>query len=230
MKRCFVLFWILLGACRTNPTTPSSFDFACEIGKAKAQFDPVQFRSFRKDGRLTARVSMDEVESRFSLVSPVPSRLTYEVSIPVEPLHGLRQTQKKFSSVPYLPDLLAARSYRSDVGSALTEITWEGNERRGAAMKIAVRRGALKYVATFQGDVNDPEFVSRLVIEELYVLIRDRGERTDLIAKEDVEPFRSEVRSFLKDVRSRRAAGSPGAIALDEEMRHRLRALGYLAP
>lgn len=118
-------------------------------------------------------------------------------------------------------------------GSALTEITWEGNERRGAAMKVAIRKGALKYVATFQGDVNDPEFVSRLVKEELYDLSQDRAEKSDLIAQRgqrDVESFRSEVRSFLKDVRSRRADAGAGAIALDEQTREKLRALGYLDP
>jgi arylsulfatase A-like enzyme len=117
--------------------------------------------------------------------------------------------------------------------SALTEITWEGNERRGAAMKIAVRKGPLKYVATFEGELDDPEFVSRLVKEELYDLSEDSGEKNDIIAqrgRRDVEALRSEVRSFLKDVRSRRAGGSSGAIALDEEMREKLRALGYLDP
>jgi arylsulfatase A-like enzyme len=117
--------------------------------------------------------------------------------------------------------------------SVLTEITWEGNERRGAAMKVAVRRGPLKYVATFEGDVSDPEFVSRLVREELYDLSEDRGEKNDIIAQRgssDAEGLRSEVRTFLKDVRGLRAGDRAGAIVLDEKMRDRLRALGYLDP
>ncbi len=117
--------------------------------------------------------------------------------------------------------------------SAVTEITWEGQELRGPAMKVAVRKGPLKYVATFEGDVNDPEFVSRLVREALYDLSLDRGEKNDVFAQrdqKDVESFRTQVRSFLKDVRSRRASGSAGAIALDEKMREKLRALGYLDP
>jgi arylsulfatase A-like enzyme len=117
--------------------------------------------------------------------------------------------------------------------SAFTEITWEGNERRGAAMKVAVRKGPLKYVATFEGDVSDPEFVSRLVKEELYDLSEDRGETNDIIAqrgRRDVQALRSEVRTFLKDVRGLRAGDRAGAIVLDEEMRDRLRALGYLDP
>jgi arylsulfatase A-like enzyme len=113
---------------------------------------------------------------------------------------------------------------------ALTEITWEGNESKGPAMKVAVRKGPLKYVATFEGDVSDPEFVSRLVREELYDRSRDPGEREDLFGKGDVEAFRSDVRRFLEDVRSRRSSDSARAIVLDEKMRDRLRALGYLDP
>jgi len=126
--------------------------------------------------------------------------------------------------------LAAVVGSSSNSESALSEITWEGNELRGPAMKVAVRKGPLKYVATFEGDVNDPEFVSRLVREELYDLSQDRAEKNDLFGQRDVESFRSEVRSFLKDVQSRRAGGSSGAIALDEQMREKLRALGYLDP
>ena len=126
--------------------------------------------------------------------------------------------------------LAAVVSSGSSSGSALTEITWEGNERRGAAMKVAVRKGPMKYVATFEGDVSDPEFVSRLVKEELYDLSADRGETNDLFGREDAEALRSEVRSFLEDVRRLRAGDGSGAIVLDEEMRDRLRALGYLDP
>jgi arylsulfatase len=113
---------------------------------------------------------------------------------------------------------------------AMTEITWEGNESKGAAMKVAVREGPLKYVATFQGQVSDPEFVSRLVREELYDRSLDPGEMKDLTGQRDVESFRSDVRRFLEEVRARRASDSSRAIVLDEKMRERLRALGYLDP
>ncbi len=115
-------------------------------------------------------------------------------------------------------------------GSALTEITWEGNDRRGPAMKVAVRGGPLKYVATFEGEVSDPDFVSRLVKEELYDLSEDRGEKNDLFGRREAEELRTEVRSFLKEVRAFRSSGGAGAIVLDQEMRDRLRALGYLDP
>jgi arylsulfatase A-like enzyme len=113
---------------------------------------------------------------------------------------------------------------------AVTEITWEGNEDRGAAMKIAIRKGPLKYVATFQGDVSDPDFVSRLVREELYDRSRDPGETNDLFGKKEAASFQSEARRFLEEVRARRSTDPARAIVLDEETRERLRALGYLDP
>ncbi len=113
---------------------------------------------------------------------------------------------------------------------AITEITWEGKEGKGPAMKIAIRKGALKYVATFEGDVADPEFVSRLVREELYDRSLDPGERSDLFGERDAAAFRSDARAFLEEVRTRRASDPSRAIVLDEEMRDRLRALGYLDP
>ncbi len=113
---------------------------------------------------------------------------------------------------------------------AKTEITWEGSEAKGAAMKIAIRRGPLKYVATFEGDVSDPEFVSRLVREELYDRSQDPGETNDLFGKRDAASFQSDTRRFLEEVRARRASDPSRAIVLDEEMRDRLRSLGYLDP
>ncbi len=119
---------------------------------------------------------------------------------------------------------------RTEDATALTEITWEGNESKGPAMKVAIRKGPLKYVATFEGEIGDPEFVSRLVREELYDRSQDPGETNDLFGKKDAEPFRSEARRFLEEVRSRRGSDPARAIVLDEKMRERLRALGYLDP
>ncbi|HJS73211.1 MAG TPA: sulfatase-like hydrolase/transferase, partial [Vicinamibacteria bacterium] len=122
----------------------------------------------------------------------------------------------------------------AEEAEALTEITWEGNETRGAAMKIAIRKGPLKYVATFEGDVSDPKFVSRLVREELYDRSRDPGETNDLYGKTAAASsrsgFQSDARRFLEEVRARRSSDPARAIVLDEETRERLRALGYLDP
>ncbi len=138
------------------------------------------------------------------------------------------------------PTILAAASLETphprrglasgEEAEALTEITWEGNEGKGPAMKIAIRKGSLKYVATFEGGVADPEFVSRLVREEIYDRSHDPGETKNLLGERDTASFRSDARAFLEEVRTRRASDPSRAIVLDEEMRDRLRALGYLDP
>jgi arylsulfatase A-like enzyme len=115
--------------------------------------------------------------------------------------------------------------------SPITEITWEGREGSGRAMKVAVRRGPLKYVATFKGEKGARDFVSERMKEELYDLAQDPGETKDILGGTDAGAFRSRVRAFLEEVRSRRGAGEAAdAIVLDEETRDRLRALGYLDP
>jgi arylsulfatase A-like enzyme len=113
----------------------------------------------------------------------------------------------------------------------ITEITWEGRGGSGAAMTVAVRRGSLKYIATFKGEKGTPDFLSHLVREELFDLGRDPGEKNDVLAGTDAGVFRSRVRAFLDEVRILRGAGhGADTIVLDEETRDRLRSLGYLDP
>ena len=65
---------------------PRAFFFAHRISDAETDFDEAQFRSFRKDGRLTTTVTFGDPnaisESRVSLIPPLPSRLTYRVNVP----------------------------------------------------------------------------------------------------------------------------------------------------
>lgn len=74
-------------ACRGGeaPTFPEAFFFADHVDEAVADYDELQFRSQRKDGRLAARVEFpqdDDVnESRYSLTPPIPSRLTFDAEI-----------------------------------------------------------------------------------------------------------------------------------------------------
>jgi len=114
--------------------------------------------------------------------------------------------------------------------SALTEITWEPNEIRGAFVKLAATRGDLKYVATFAGDLDDEKFVSRLVEEELYDLSADPGERQNLLpgGAAKIGSLRGQVRDYLETVRQRRTEGGGGRILLDEALEEKLRALGYV--
>ena len=112
----------------------------------------------------------------------------------------------------------------------MSEIIWEANETRGPFVKLAATEGHLKYVATFAGDVDDEQFVSRLVKEELYDLSSDSGEHENLLPDhgDQIGELRSHVRGYLELIRRRRAAGNGERIVVDDELAEKLRALGYV--
>ncbi len=68
----------------TGPTPARPFFFAKRVAHAEADFDPLQFRSVRKDGLLSSQVTMAG-ETQLSLTPPLPSRLTYAIQIPADP-------------------------------------------------------------------------------------------------------------------------------------------------
>ena len=76
------------------------------------------------------------------------------------------------------PSLLALADERAAFPDrVMSEITWEPTSTRGAFVTLSAREGSLKYVATFAGEPDDEDFVSRLVREELYDLEQEsRGE------------------------------------------------------
>ena len=83
---------VLLQACGpgggTSPSSSSTgapFFFAREIDTAEQDFDRNLFLSYRKDGLLAAPVTMDD-ETRLSLSPPLPSKLTFSVDVPREPI------------------------------------------------------------------------------------------------------------------------------------------------
>jgi arylsulfatase A-like enzyme len=115
---------------------------------------------------------------------------------------------------------------------AMSEITWEENERHGASMKIVVRRNDRKYIATFGSEKGSETPFTRVDHEELYDMASDPEEMTNLLEEgsADVAAFRREVRDYLDEVRRSRASGGGSLIQLDEELQERLRALGYVNP
>ena len=129
------------------------------------------------------------------------------------------------------PGLLAlADDEASFPERVMSEIIWEANETRGPFVKLAATEGHLKYVATFAGDVDDEQFVSRLVNEELYDLSSDSGEHENLLPDhgDQIGGLRSHVRGYLELIRRRRAAGNGERIVVDDELAEKLRALGYV--
>ena len=58
---------------------------AREIDAARAEYDEVAFRSVRKDGQLASQVTM-EGRTLLSLTPPVPSSISFEISVPSDPV------------------------------------------------------------------------------------------------------------------------------------------------
>ena len=65
---------LLVTSCRTEAPTSGDVFFARRVSDARTELDEVQFRSFRKDGRLASILTLGEpggiTESRLSLVPP----------------------------------------------------------------------------------------------------------------------------------------------------------------
>ena len=74
------------GRAPERATLDAPYFFTHLVSEAATEFNEVQFRSFRKDGRLTETVTFGDVtersESRLSLVPPLPSRIHYDVGVP----------------------------------------------------------------------------------------------------------------------------------------------------
>ncbi len=119
---------ILLASCRPQPAPAPSFSFAHEVANARAEFDQARFRSFRKDGSLTTRVSMDGVETRYALVPPVPSRLEYAVDVPQDPRLDVAFGVSSFDDAAALPAPIEFRIL-IDAGSG-EEVVFEETVRR----------------------------------------------------------------------------------------------------
>ncbi len=80
-----VLISLLAHACsQPSAEKTTGYSFVDYVDQAEAAFDLVQFRSARKDGRLSSPVTLGG-ETQSSLTPPLPSRLTYEVEIPSDP-------------------------------------------------------------------------------------------------------------------------------------------------
>ena len=114
--------------------------------------------------------------------------------------------------------------------NALSEVTWDVKEDRGATMKIAVKDNRLKYILTLAGEVEDELFVSKVVNEELYDLIKDPSEQKNLLPETttDIGPLRRDARLLLERARALQTKRRGQEVVLDEELSERLKALGYI--
>jgi arylsulfatase A-like enzyme len=78
-----------IAAFACEPRTPvagkTAFALAREIGKARLDYDPVAFRSIRKDGQIASQVTMQR-RTLLSITPPVPSLISFDVSVPRDPV------------------------------------------------------------------------------------------------------------------------------------------------
>lgn len=96
-------------------------------------------------------------------------------------------------------------------------------------MKVAIRRGDWKYIATFSTESNDRFAIEEMILEELFYLETDPGEQENRLPSEEAQPLRHELYSFLeqaKTFQSTHRVGSP--VMMDGDVEERLRKLGYI--
>ena len=83
--RLFLLSSLFSGCAPSSPSTSAPVFFAKQVDEAEKDYDHKLFISYRKDGLLSAPVTLGK-ETQLSLTPPLPSRLTFTVPVPAEPL------------------------------------------------------------------------------------------------------------------------------------------------
>ena len=81
----FLLSCVFSGCAPPPPSPPGPVFFARQVDQAEKDYDHKLFISYRKDGLLSAPVTLGK-ETQLSLTPPLPSRLTFTVPVPAEPL------------------------------------------------------------------------------------------------------------------------------------------------
>ena len=76
----------IVSSCASPPPSlPATVLFARQVDEAEKDYDRNLFLSYRKDGLLSAPVTLEK-ETRLSLTPPLPSRFTFTVQVPSEAL------------------------------------------------------------------------------------------------------------------------------------------------
>jgi arylsulfatase A-like enzyme len=112
--------------------------------------------------------------------------------------------------------------------SVISENAWRSPI--GWARKIAIRTEKQKYIVTLSAPPGVEPTEDHLEQEELYDLVADPDERRNLLegSDVDVEPFRRELASYLREARTMRASRQSETIVEDDTTLERLRSLGYI--
>ncbi|MGH9337645.1 MAG: sulfatase-like hydrolase/transferase, partial [Vicinamibacteria bacterium] len=110
------------------------------------------------------------------------------------------------------------------------ELTWDPLPDRPARMLVAFRGERYKYIAALEAPTVDDLYSAGIQKEELYDLIQDPGETTNLAGGEEAlaKANRKKVLDYLDRARKLRATRKGQDVEIDEELRERLETLGYI--
>jgi fermentation-respiration switch protein FrsA (DUF1100 family) len=100
----------------------------------------------------------------------------------------------------------------------------------GAILLVALRRGNLKYSASYRAGTLDDLYASPPLEEALYDLAADPDERHDLLPEAEgaAHVLRETLRRYLEAARARLAESAEEELSLDPELRRKLESLGYI--
>jgi len=114
--------------------------------------------------------------------------------------------------------------------SVVSEVSWKALATRPALFKVAFRNEQFKYVATLEGPALEELDVDGIREEELYDLRADPGETVNLVAASvgELRSFRKDLQAYLAEARQLRSTRRGQEVVVDELLRERLEALGYV--
>lgn len=121
--------------------------------------------------------------------------------------------------------LASPPSDREIVGDA----SWEDRLRRETM--LSVRRGNYKYIVVIAFEPFEELSLQTVIREELYDLSSDPKEEHNLIEDPPVSlvPFRERLTTYMSAAKLYRAGHEGGTIAIDDDTRRSLEALGYVS-
>ena len=122
---------------------------------------------------------------------------------------------------------LTGRTGASDDSKTISEVIWWADE--DTRKIVSLRSQHLKYIASFEATAQDDLTIHKMLREELYDLSADAEERNNLETSRYMTAFRGELDALLDQARKFRADQEKGGpVVIDDEVRERLRALGYM--
>ena len=114
--------------------------------------------------------------------------------------------------------------------SVVSEVSWKALATRPAQFKVAFRNEQFKYVATLEAPALQELDVDGIRREELYDLQAVPGETVNLASGsgEELRSFRKDLQAYLADARQLRSTRRGREVEVDDLLRERLEALGYV--